>query len=96
MHTAALACIGMLLLSVSGLLRHKRIGEGFIDDTGLGTTYPHPTTITPTSQKVFTSEENRLHKKAKTILKLFLDLLHVIGRYLNTGKSVSSYSFTDG
>jgi hypothetical protein len=46
MHAAALAYVGILFLSVSGLLRHEKIGEGFFDDTGLGTTNPHSTAIT--------------------------------------------------
>jgi hypothetical protein len=29
------------------LLRHKRMGEGFNDDTGIGTTNPQSTAITP-------------------------------------------------
>jgi hypothetical protein len=41
MHAADLAFVGILLLSVSDILCHEMIGEGFIDDTGLGTTNPH-------------------------------------------------------
>jgi hypothetical protein len=57
MHAAALSFVGILLLSVSGLLHYERIGEGFIDDICLGTTDPHSTAITPMNQKVFTNEE---------------------------------------
>jgi hypothetical protein len=86
-HAAALAFVGIILLSVSGLLRHERSGEGFIDDTGLGMTNSHSTAMTPTSQTVFTNEEHIPHKKAKAILQFFLDLLHVIVDDLNTRKS---------
>jgi hypothetical protein len=78
-HAVALAFVGILLLSIPGLVRHERIGEKIIDDTGLGTTNPHPTLITPMSQKVFTNEEHILNKKANVILQFFLNLLCVIG-----------------
>jgi hypothetical protein len=52
-------------------------------------TDPHLPAITPMSQKAFTSEKNRPHNKANAILQFFLDLLHVIGGDLNTGKSAS-------
>jgi hypothetical protein len=44
-------------------------------------------------QKVFTNIEHILHKKTSTILKFFLDLLHVIGGDLNTGKNASFILF---
>jgi hypothetical protein len=89
MHVAALVFVGILLLSVSGLLHHKRIGEGFIDDTGIGTTSPHYKAITSTIQKELTNEDQRLQKKANYILQFFLDLLHVIDGDLNTSKIAS-------
>jgi hypothetical protein len=46
MHAAALVFIGILFHSVSCTLCHERIGEGFIDDTGIGTTNPYSTAIT--------------------------------------------------
>jgi hypothetical protein len=55
MHAAALVFIGILILSVPGRFRHKIIGEGFIDNTGLGTTNPHSKAITPTSKKELTN-----------------------------------------
>jgi hypothetical protein len=93
MHAAALAFLDILLLSVAGLLHHERIGEGFIDNTGLGMTNPHSTAMTPVSQKKLTNEELTLHTKANAILQLFLDLRHVIGGDLNTGKSTNFILF---
>jgi hypothetical protein len=86
MHAAALAFMGILFLSVSGTLRHEIIGEGFIDDTGLGTTNPYSTDITST-KKGLTNEEHTLHKKVNGIIQFFLNLLHVTGGDLNTSKS---------
>jgi hypothetical protein len=68
MHVVVIAFVGALFLSVSGLPRHENIGEGFKDDTGVGTTNPDSTAITPNSQKELTSEELTLHMKANIIL----------------------------
>jgi hypothetical protein len=59
----------------------------------LGTRNPHSTAITPTSQKDLTNEEFIPNTKANVILQFFLDLLHVIGGDLNTGKSASFIPF---
>jgi hypothetical protein len=93
MHTATLAFIGILFLSVSGSLHHERIGEGFIDDTGLGTTNAYCTSITTMSHKALINEEQTLHKKANDVIQFFLDLLNVIGDDLNIGKSASFVLF---
>jgi hypothetical protein len=37
MHTAATYFFGIILVSVSGAVQHKRVGEGLIDDNGLAT-----------------------------------------------------------
>jgi hypothetical protein len=77
MHAAALDFVDILFLSVSGTLHHERIGEGFIDDTGLGTTNTNSTAITLSAKKELTNEEQTLHKKANDIIQLFLDLLQL-------------------
>jgi hypothetical protein len=93
MHTGALAFIGILFLSVSGLIQHERISEGFINDTRVGATHPHTTAITPTSQKDLTREEFELHTKANAILQFFINLLRVIGGNMHTGKNASFLLF---
>jgi hypothetical protein len=87
MNALALSFIGIMILSVSKQRQHKRIGEGFIYDTGLGTTNPHSTTIKPTSMKAITTKESESHTKANGILQFFLDLLNVIGGDLHSGES---------
>jgi hypothetical protein len=57
MHAVALAFVGILFLSASGHLQHEQTVEGFTDDTGLGTTHPHSTAMTSSSQKELTREE---------------------------------------
>jgi hypothetical protein len=57
MHAAALVFVGIPLLSISGLLFHKRSGDGFIGDTGIGTMNPHSKAITSTIQNELTNEE---------------------------------------
>jgi hypothetical protein len=79
----------ILFFSVSRLLQHERIGEGFINDAGLGATNPHSTVITPSSQKEVTIEEFELYITIKAILQFFIDLLNVIGDELYTRKSSS-------
>jgi hypothetical protein len=87
-NALALSFIGILILSISKRLQHERIGEGFIGDTGLGSSNPHSTTTTPTSTKALTNEEIELHMKANGILQFFLNLLNVIGGGdLHSGKS---------
>jgi hypothetical protein len=78
---------------MSGTLCHERIGEGFIDDTGLGTKTPYCTAIIPSAKKELTNEEQTLHKKANYIIQFFLGLLHVILGDLNTSKSTSFIIF---
>jgi hypothetical protein len=56
MNVLALSFIGILILSISKQLQHERIGKGFIDDTGLGTTHPHSIAITPSTIKALTIE----------------------------------------
>jgi hypothetical protein len=57
MNALALSFIGILVISVSKQRQHEWIGEGFIDDTELGTTNPHSTAITPSTMKALTIEE---------------------------------------
>jgi hypothetical protein len=71
MHAAALVFVGIMFLSMPGTLHHERIGEGFIDDTDLGTTNTYSTAITSSSKKELTNEEHTLHKKANYIIKFF-------------------------
>jgi hypothetical protein len=87
MHAAALVFVRIIFLSVSGTLCHERIGEGFIDETGLGTTNSYSTAITSSAKKDLTNEEQTLHKKANDIIQFFLDLLNIIVGDLNTSKS---------
>jgi hypothetical protein len=86
MHALALSFVGILVISVARRLQHEQIGEGCIDDKGLGTTNLHLTAITPTSNKALTSEETELHTIVNATLQFFLDLLNVIGGDLHTGK----------
>jgi hypothetical protein len=74
MDALALSFIGILILSISKQRQHEHIGEGFIDDTGLGTTKPRSTAITPYTIKSLTIEERELHTKANGILQFFLGL----------------------
>jgi hypothetical protein len=92
-HPATISFVGILSLSVSGSLHHERISEGFIDDTGIGTTNPYSKVITPMSHNELTHEEQTLQKKANNIIQFFLKLLHNIGGDLNIGKSASFITF---
>jgi hypothetical protein len=87
MNALALSLTGILIISIAKRRQHERIGEGFIDYTGLGTTNPYSTTINPTRMKALKNEERELHTNANGILQLFLDLLNVIGGDLRSGKS---------
>jgi hypothetical protein len=93
MHATALAFVGIVFLSISGTLHHEIIGEGFIDDTGIGTTNPYSTAITSSAKKKLKNEEQTLHKKINDIIQFFLNLLPVIGGELNTSKSASFILF---
>jgi hypothetical protein len=66
MNALELSLIGIIILSVSKQRQHERICEGFIDDTGLGSTHPHSTAITPSTIKVLTIEEKELHTPRKS------------------------------
>jgi hypothetical protein len=85
MNALALAFIGILIISVSKQRRHERIGEWFIDDTGLGTTNPHSTAMTQSTIKALKIEERELHTEANRILQFFLGF-YVIGGELHSGK----------
>jgi hypothetical protein len=93
MNALALSFIGILILSISNKRQHERIGEWFIDDTGLGTTKPHSTAITPATMKALTIEEIELHAKANGMHQLFLHLLNVIGGELHSRKSACFLMF---
>jgi hypothetical protein len=92
-NALALSFIIILILSVSKQRQHERIGEGFIYDTGLGTTNPNATAITPATMKALTIEERELHTKANGILQFFLDLLKVVDGELHSGKSACFLMF---
>jgi hypothetical protein len=92
-NALALSFIGILIISVSKQCQHERICEGFIDDTGLGTTHPYSTAITQSTIKALTIEERELHTKANGILRFFLDLLTVIGGDLHSGESACFLMF---
>jgi hypothetical protein len=86
-NALALSFIGILIISTSKQHQHEHIGQGFIYDTGLGTTSPHSTAITQATMKALTIEERELHTNANGTLQFFLDLLNVIGGNLHSGKS---------
>jgi hypothetical protein len=51
MHTVATYFIGIIIVSVSGIIQHTRIGEGLIDDTGLAASVQSSTEMTPSRHK---------------------------------------------
>jgi hypothetical protein len=83
MHTVATYFIGIILVSVSGIILHKHVGEGLIDDTGLAASAQSSTETTSSRNKQFSSDESTLFLKIQKILQFFLELLQVSGGDLN-------------
>jgi hypothetical protein len=75
MHTVATYFIGIILVSVSGMIQHKRIGEGIIDYTGLAASAQSSTEMTPSRYKQFSPDESTLFIKMQKIIQFFLELL---------------------
>jgi hypothetical protein len=86
MHTVAAYFIGIIPISVSGMIQHKRIGEGLIDDTRLAASAQSSIEMTPLRHKQFTPDESSLFVKMQKILQFFLELLQVAGVDLNIAK----------
>jgi hypothetical protein len=86
MHTVATYFIGIILVSVSGMRQHKRIGECLIDDTGLVASAQSSTETTPSHHKQFSPDISALFIKMQKILQFFLELLQVAGGDLNIAK----------
>jgi hypothetical protein len=86
LHTVVTYFIGIIFLSVSGLIQHKRIGEGLIDDTGLASSAQFSTEITSAKHKDFSPDETILFDKMQKMLQFFLELLQVAGGHLNISK----------
>jgi hypothetical protein len=86
MHTVATYFIGIILVSVSGIVQHKRVGEVLIDDPGLAASAQSSTDTTSSRNKHFSSDGSTLFLKMQKILQLFLELLQVAGGDLNIEK----------
>jgi hypothetical protein len=86
MHTVATYFIGIVLVSVSGMIQHKRIGEGLIDDRGLAASAQSSTEMTLLRHKQFSPDESSLFIKMQKILHFFLELLQAAGGDLNISK----------
>jgi hypothetical protein len=61
--------------SVSSKVVHKRIGEGFIDDTGLVVSAQASTEITSSRVKRFSHDEAALFARMNRMIQFFLELL---------------------
>jgi hypothetical protein len=83
MHTIVTYFIGIILVSVSGIIQHKGDGEGLIDDTGLVASAQSSTETTSSRNKRFTSDESTIFLKMQKIIQLFIELLQVAGGDLN-------------
>jgi hypothetical protein len=86
MYTIATYFVGIILVSVSGTIQHKRVGEGLIDDTGLAYSAQSSTEISSTTLKDFSPDESILFDKMQKMLQFFLGLLQVSGGDLNIYK----------
>jgi hypothetical protein len=86
MHTVATYFIGIILVSVSGMIQHKRIGESLIYDTVLAASAQSSKETTPSRHKQFSPDESALFIKMQKILQCFLELLQVAGGDLNIAK----------
>jgi hypothetical protein len=83
MHTVATYFICIILVSVSGITQHKRIGEGLIDDTGLAASALLSNETASSRNKQFKPDESALYLNMQTILQFSLDLLQVARGNLN-------------
>jgi hypothetical protein len=63
MHTVATYFISIIFVSVSGLIQHKRVGEGFIENTVLASSSQSSTEITSTKHRDFSPDETILSHK---------------------------------
>jgi hypothetical protein len=86
MHTVATYFVGIILVSVSGTIQHKRAGEGLIEDTGLAYSAQSSTEISSTTIKDFSPDESILFEKMQNMLQFFLELLQVEGGDINISK----------
>jgi hypothetical protein len=78
--------IGKILVSVSGIIQHKWIGEGLIDNADLAASAQSSTENTSSINKQFTYDESALFFKMQKILQFFLELPQVAGGDLNIEK----------
>jgi hypothetical protein len=86
MHTVATYLIGIILVSVSGMIHHTRIGEGLIDDTGIAASAQSSTETTPSRHKQFSPDESALFIKMQKILHFVVELLQVARGDLSIAK----------
>jgi hypothetical protein len=86
MHTFTTYFIGIILVSVSDTVQHKRVDEGLIDDTGLAASVQSSTKIPPTRNEDVSPDESALLLKMQNILQFFLELLHVASGDLDIAK----------
>jgi hypothetical protein len=86
MHTVVTYFIGIIFVSVSGLIQHTRVGEGLIDDTGLASSAQSSTEITSTKHKDFFPNETIFFENMQKMLQFFLELIQVAGGDLNKSK----------
>jgi hypothetical protein len=55
-HNVAPYFIGIVIVSISGSIHHKRVGEGRIDDTGFAASAQSSIEIMPTKNKDFSPD----------------------------------------
>jgi hypothetical protein len=104
MHTVAtffivvvvVIVIVIVVVLVSGNIRHKRIGEGIIDDTGLSASFQLSIKIISTQQKRFTADEDAIFAWINKMIQFFLELLQGAGDDLNLSTCACFTFFTAG
>jgi hypothetical protein len=86
MHNVDTYFVGIILVCVSGIIQHKCVGEGIINNTSLAYSAPSSTEFSSTKIKDFSADESILFGKMQKMLQFFLKLLQVAGAVLNISK----------
>jgi hypothetical protein len=93
MHTAGTYFVGIILVSISGKIQRKRVGEGLIDDTGIIASSKSSLKITTTRNKTFSPDDDALSTTIQKIIQFFLGLLQIAGGDLNITKCACFTTF---
>jgi hypothetical protein len=84
MHTVATYFVFIILISISGRIQHKRVGEGLIENTGLTYYAQSSTEISSTNTSLPTNPFYLT--RCKRCYNVFLELLKVSGGDINISK----------